>query len=250
MSRKLLVIHLLALCLLGSRAGAELYDYTGSLQLSFDGVQGPIEFAVPLVGTAEGSPTAPHNFILNQTQSFTITQTLTGHIPNPLPLVSGSLSNFETVFLGDFVLYPGTVGVAGGGISGLDLDIGSLELLGTTVQADFVTASLGLVSIHATPAPAVGKLVIFNDSGSSSQPITAQAGTWSVATSNLDASGGTLSLVTPISITTAHALSAPVETQARLQLTFVPEPAIGWMLGAGALLLAEAGRRRRRQVRG
>jgi len=239
----------LALCLLSSGARAELYNYTGSLRLSFDSQQGPIEFSIPLVGTADRSPTPPHSFVLDQTQSFTITKTLTGQIPNPLPLVAGSLSNFETVFLGDLVLYPGTVGVTGGGISGLDVDIGSLEMLGTTVQADFVTASLALISIAPTPMPAIGKLVIFNDSGSASQPITAEAGGWSVATSNLNASGGTVSLVTPIAITTSHALSAPVETDAHLQLTFVPEPGIGWMLGAGALLLAEAGRRRRQQIR-
>jgi len=250
MTRSAFSIIALTLLLLGASAHAEPYEYTGSLELSFPSAMTSMKFSIPLSGTAERSPTPPFGFALLGTRAFTVTHSITGAaIPNPLPLVTGSLTSFNSVFLGDLVLYPGTVGMTGGGVSGLDVDIGSLELLGTTVNLDFVTASLNLVSIAPAPLPAPGKLVIFNDSTAVSQPITAEATGWSLATSNLDASGGTLSLVTPIAITTAHALSSPIEANARLQLTFVPEPGVGWMLGTGSLLLAEAGRRRRRQMR-
>ena len=249
MAKSTFTTAMLLSCLLSSLAQAELYDYQGSLSLSFPSNTNEIEFMVPLSGMVNRSATPPHGFEFATTQSFPIAETLTGFIPNPLPLMTGTLSSFESVFLGDLVLHPGTIGMSGNPLSGLDLAIESLEMLGTTVNSDFVTASLSLLSIIETPTPALGKLIIFNDSGSISQPLTAQLNAWSVATSNLDANGGTVSLVTPIAITTSQALSQPIDATARLQLNFAPEPGMGWMLGAGALMLAEVGRRRRKQLR-
>jgi hypothetical protein len=93
--------------------------------------------------------------------------------------------------------------------------------------------------------------MIFNDSGAVTQPLTAAAMNWTVDSKQITANGGTLSLVTPVSITTAGAMEdETLEATARLHFTFVPEPGVGSMLLAGSLLLAEAGRRRRRQERG
>lgn len=64
-------------------------------------------------------------------------------------------------------------------------------------------------------------------------------------TSSVAAPGGTLSLVTPIAVSTSIATTAYFElTYARLTLQFVPEPGTAGLLGVGLLALVQAGRRR------
>ena len=252
MKKTTLLISALAVCLLGTSVKAEPWEYTGSVQLSFPNGSMPIDFTVPIYGVGHRSPTAPYTFSISMTQIVDVAQTLVGSITNPIPLVMGDLPTFISVFLGDFKLYPGALSTATTGIFAGDFaaDLQSLEMLGTTVNADFVSASVILMPISAAAGPAPGTLMIFNDSGAVTQPLTAAAMNWTVDSKQITANGGTLSLVTPVSITTAGAMEdETLDATARLQFTFVPEPGVGSMLLAGSLLLAEAGRRRRRQAR-
>ena len=253
MKKATLVISALTLCLLSTSVQAEPWEFTGSVQLSFPNGSMPIDFTVPLSGVGHRSAAAPYTFSLSMTQIVDVAATLVGSIVNPIPLVMGELPTFISVFLGDFKLYPGAFSTATSGIFPGDFaaDIKSLEMLGTTVNADFVSASVLLLPISSGAGPAAGTLMIFNDSGAVTQPLTAAAMNWTVDSKQFTANGGTLSLVTPVSITTAGAMEdETLEATARLQFTFVPEPGIGSMLLAGSLLLAEAGRRRRRQAQG
>ena len=239
-----LAVFVLALSLFSATAQAEKRYYMGELHLEFPSATSPMEWTIPFAGVGSYLP----GTAAATREGFAVNQTLSVMMGTSAP-VAGSVANpfsgggaFDTGQVATFKLQPGFVPVdQSSPYMGFRFSALSLDLSGQTGSGGFANYNHPLVRIGTSFASLHPGGRYFTTSGSTSA--SASDVTWAATVRSLSAGGGNFNVVAPLVLSTSGGGS--LSGQARMQLTFVPEPAAGIMLLGGAFAVYGLGRSRR-----
>ena len=231
---------------IGAPAQAGPRTFTGTIRLEFPSATTPIEWAVPIAGVGKYQPgtatSTQEAFVLSNTHFVTLgtSTSVMGSVPN-LFLGGGA---FNTGQVNRFELQGAFIPVVPSGqIFGLRLGVASLDLGGLTGSGMAMTWNHPLFRVgtfNAISHP--GALYYTASSSSSPSSATGFDSSWSATVHSLGFGGGDLNVVTPVSLSTSG--GGIINGQAKLELTFAPEPAAALMFLAGAGTLCLLGRGR------
>ncbi len=227
----------------GAPAQAEPRAFTGMIRLEFPSAQAPVKWAVPIAGVGKYQPgtatSTQEAFVISNPVTMVLgtSTSVMGSVPNPFP----GTGTFDTGQVLSFKLQQGLIPIAStGNLLGLRVTVASLDLSGITASGAGMTFNhplLRLGTSFVTFHPGANYLTT-----SSSYSASGFDSSWSATVHSLGYGGGDLNLVTPVSLSTTS--GGTLNGQAKLELTFAPEPTMGLMFVAGAGGLFFLGRRR------
>ena len=237
------------LAFIGAPVAAEPRAFNGTIRLDFPGLPNPISWAIPVAGLGKYQPgtaaSTEEAFVISNTVTVDVgtSTSVMGTVANPF-FQGGSFDTgqIQSVKLGaGFASLAAPSSPLGFRVSIASLDLQGLSASGATMTFNHPLLRVGTNIFSYHP----GASYWTNTSGPFSYSASASESTWVTTVNDLAYAGGNLNMVVPVVLNTADSGDGTLAFDAKLELTFAPEPTMGLALIAGAAAVFALGRRRR-----